>query len=104
MTIDDGSESVDRHHSPDPPEFEFDEGQSFKLANVPEPDEYWYVKARVWNYDTDLDGGALPPAKFRKQYQIGEVSSLGGNARLIYEADLDQHYEPVDKETAQEVV
>jgi len=85
-------------------EFEYPKSQAFKLASQEDPDEYWYVKARVWNYDTELDGGALPPAKFHKQYQIGEVSSLGGNARLVYEADLDQHYEPVDKETAQEVV
>ena len=92
------------YHPPENTEFEYPKSQAFKLATQEDRDEYWYVQARVWNYDADLDGGALPADKFHKQYQIGEVSSLGGNARLVYEADLDQHYEPVDKETAQEVV
>jgi hypothetical protein len=106
LVTDGGSDQSEAalNHPSERMEFEYPKSQAFKLASQADPDEYWYVKARVWNYDTDLDGGALPPAKFYKQYQIGEVSSLGGNTRLVYEADLDQHYEPVDKETAQEVV
>lgn len=92
-------------HPSEHTEFAYEKSQSFKLATQEDPDEYWYVKQRVWSYDVDIDrSSALPPQKFHKQYEIGEVSTLGGNPRLVYEADLDEHYEPVDKETAMKVI
>lgn len=94
---------VEKRHPTDPPQFKFDEGQSFKLANEPDPEEYWYVQARVWNYDADIED-ALVQARAYKQYLIGEVSTLGGGERLVTEDNLIQHYEPVEKETAKEVL
>ena len=92
-----------KNHPTEPPKFKYGENQSFKLANELDPDEYWYVKARVWNYDADhLD--ALVQARAYKQYLLGEVSTLGGGERLVTEDDLVQHYETVEKETAQEVL
>ena len=61
------------------------------------------MKERVWNYDADTED-AINPLHARKQYLVGEVSTLGGNARLVTETDLRQHYEPVDTETAEEVI
>jgi hypothetical protein len=94
--------SVVPHHSPEPPEFEFEKGQAFKLKNDPEP-EYVYVKARVWNYDADTDS-EITKSRAYKQYVVGEVSSLGGNERLTTEGNLVNHYEPVSKEEAKEVI
>jgi len=91
------------NHLGEAPDFEFDKGQSFKLAGVEDPEEYWYVLARVWNYDADTDD-ALVQIRAYKQYLVGEVSTLGGDERLVTEGDLIQHYEPVDKETASEVL
>jgi len=91
-----------KHHPDEPPEFEFEKGQSFKLANQPDED-YIYVKSRVWNYDADTDD-ALVKIRAYKQYVVGEVSSLGGNERLVSEDTLIQHYEPVSKEEAEEVL
>jgi len=96
-------ELVEKRHPIDPPKFRYGDHQSFKLANEPDPDEYWYVKARVWNYDADKDD-ALVQARAYKQYLIAEVSTLGGNERLVTEHDLIEHYEPVEKETAKEVL
>lgn len=90
------------YHPAEDVEFEYGVGQPFALPNV--DDEYWYVMDRVWNYDADLEDSALPPEMFHKQYQLAEVSSLGGNARLVTEAVLDREYEPVDKETARQVI
>lgn len=91
------------YHPAEDVEFEYCHGQPFKLAYEDDPDEYYYVLTRVWNYDADIED-AIIIDKEHKQYQIGEVSSLGGNARLVTENTLDQQYEPVDKETAQEVI
>ncbi|WP_330633743.1 hypothetical protein [Halocatena halophila] len=90
-------------HPSDPPEFKFDSGQPFKLAGDDDPEEFWYVLERVWNYDVEVDSYG-PPGWYFKQYLIGEVSTLGGNPRLISEKDLLEHYEPVTKEAAQEVL
>lgn len=103
MSSDDRQASVTPHHSPEPPEFKYEKGQAFKLANEPDPDEYWYVMARVWNYDADTEDEIVQIRAY-KQYLIGEVSTLGGNERLTTEGNLVDHYEPVDKETAKEVV
>lgn len=74
-------------HLPEPPAFAFDNGQPFKLAGDDDPDEYWYVMDRVWNYDARIaDYG--PPGWYYRQYVIGDVSSLGGNERLTTEQDL----------------
>ncbi|MFC6964535.1 hypothetical protein [Halocatena marina] len=90
------------YHLPDPPTFEFDDGQAFKLAGDEDPDEYWYVRARVWNYDATVEDIG-PHSWYHKQYLVGEVSSLGGNERLITEKDLLDHYEPVPTAVAEEV-
>jgi hypothetical protein len=91
------------NHSAEPPEFEYEPGQSFKLAAEPDPEEYWYVKARVWNYDADTDDAIVQIRAF-KQYLIGEVSSLGGGERLVTEDTLFNHYETVPKEEAKGVI
>jgi len=90
-------------HPEEPPEFEFEKGQSFKLADEPEPEEYYYVVSRVWNYDADTDD-ALVQIRAYKQYVVAEVSSLGGNERLVAEDTLIQHYDTVEKEEAKEVL
>lgn len=100
---DSDTEFIEMNHPVDPPKFKFEEGQSFKLANEPEPEEYWYIKARLWNYDADTED-AIVAARAFKQYLIGEVSTLGGGERIITEENLVQHYETVDKETAKEVL
>jgi len=99
------SEKVDAgvHHLPDPPEFEYEPGQSFKLEGEVDPQEYWYIKSRVWNYDADTDD-ALVQIRAYKQYLVGSVSTLGGEERLVTEDTLVTHYEPVPEETAKEVL
>jgi hypothetical protein len=94
---------ISRNHPSDAPAFEFEKSQSFKLANEPDPDEYWYITARVWNYDADTDD-ALVQARAYKQYVIAEVSSLGGGEHLVTEDTLIQHYETVSRETAKQVL
>lgn len=97
--------SDDLYHLTEAPDFEYEQGQAFRLAYDEDPDEYWYVLSRVWNYDVDVGlDDAGPPAWYHKQYEIGEVSSLGGNPRMITEKDLREQYEPVDTETASEVI
>lgn len=91
------------HHLCEAPEFEFDKGDSLKIAGESDPEEFWYIMARVWNYDADTDD-ALVQIRAYKQYLIGEVSSLGGSERLVTEDTLLQHYETVPKETAKEVL
>ena len=99
----DQQSDVSADHPTEPPEFEFQKGQAFKLAHIDDPEEYWYVKARVWNYDADTDD-ALVQIRAYQQYLIAEISTLGGNERLVTEDTLIEGYEPVEKETAQEVV
>jgi hypothetical protein len=94
---------ISRNHPSEPPAFEFEEGQSFKLANELDPDEYWYITARVWNYDADTDD-ALVQSRALKQYLVAEVSTLGGGERLVTEDTLIQHYETVARETARQVL
>ncbi len=96
-------EHLAKNHPTEPPEFRYEKDHSFKLRHEPDPDEYWFIKARVWNYDADTDD-ALVQARAYKQYLIGEVSTLGGGERLVTEDDLVQHYEMVEKETAKEVL
>ena len=93
---------ISRTHPSEPPAFEFEKGQSFKLANEP-PDEYWYITARVWNYDANTDD-ALVQARAYKQYVIAEVSSLGEGEHLVTEDTLIQHYETVSRETAKQAL
>lgn len=102
MSSEDQSNSAGPHKV-EAPEFEFEKGQSFKLKQEDDPDEYYYVLSRVWNYDAE-DEGYGPADWYFKQYLFGEVSTLGGNERLISEKDLLEHYEPVPSERAQEVI
>jgi hypothetical protein len=94
---------VATHHLDDAPEYEYDVGQSFKLRDDPDPEGYIMVKARVWNYDADLDDAMVKLLAY-KQYLVGDVVSLGGNERLVTEDALKQHYEPVAREEAKEVL
>lgn len=92
------------YHPDEQPEFEYERGDAFRLADEAEPDEYYVITARLWNYDAKWKDSAWGPEMACRQYEIGEVSSLGGNPQLVSEADLKQHYEQVDKETAKEVL
>jgi len=94
----------DLYHLSTPPKFAYEKGQSFKLKGDEDPDEYWFILNRVWNYDADTENDYWPPGHYHRQYQIGEVSSMGGNQRLATEAELLEHYEPVSKEQATEVL
>lgn len=94
---------VGTHHLDDAPEYEYDVGQTFKLRDDPDPVGYVIVKSRVWNYDADLDDATVKLLAY-KQYLVGDVLSLGGNERLVTEDTLRQHYEPVDREEAKEVL
>lgn len=96
-----GSEFVEKRHPIHAPNFRYDVNQSFKIADEPDPDEYWYIKARLWNYDADTDD-ALVKARAFKQYVIAEVSSLGTDEKVVTEGVLVQHYQTVDEETAKE--
>lgn len=96
-------ESAGLIHPTEPPEFEFEVGQTFKISGVGDPEEYWYVKARIWNYDAD-DEDFGPTGWYFRQYEVGQVASLGGNARLVTEKTLLEQYETVSKEEAQEAV
>jgi hypothetical protein len=102
MTEQDG-QAIERNHLSDAPEFKFGKGQCFKLAHVEDPEEYWYVKARIWNYDADTDDATVQIRAYQ-QYLVGEVSTLGGNERLVTEHNLIHHYEPVDSDEAEEVL
>jgi len=97
------SESVAPHHLEEPPEFEYEKGQSFRLSVPGDTTDYWYVKARVWNYDADTDS-EITQIRAYKQYVIGEVATLGGGERLVTEGTLVEHYTPVSKEEAEEVL
>lgn len=90
-------------HVADAPQFEFEKGQAFQMAREDDPEEFWYVIARVWNYDAE-DGGYYPVDVYHKQYLIGEVSTLGANPRLMSEADVVSNFAAVDRETAKEVL
>lgn len=94
----------DLFHPPDAPRFKYDRGQCFELAHVEEPEEYWYVTARVWNYDEQVDDYYYPPEAHHCQYQIGTVSSIGGDRKLVSEHVLRTHYETVPSEVAEEAV
>jgi hypothetical protein len=91
------------HHPAEPPKFEYEPGDTFKLASEADPEEYWYIVARVWNYDADTDD-AIVQIRAYQQYVVAEVSSLGGGERLVTEDTLMQHYEQVDREQAKEVL
>jgi hypothetical protein len=95
--------NVEVNHLAGPPTFEYEPGQSFKLEGEVDPQEYWYVEARVWNYDADTDD-ALVQARAFKQYLIAEVSTLGGGERLVTEDTLVMHYETVPQDEAKEVL
>jgi len=95
--------AVAKQHLSRPPEFEFEAGQCFRAAGVQDPEEYWFVKARVWNYDADAED-AIVQIRAYQQYVIGEVSTLGGGERLVTEEDLSENYEPVSLDVAEEVL
>lgn len=94
---------ISQNHPSDAPSFEFETDEFFKLANEHDPDEYWYITARLWNYDADTDD-ALVQARAFKQYVIGSVSSLGFDEGIVTEDVLVQHYETVSRETAKDVL
>lgn len=97
------TEFIEQNHPVDPPKFRYDRKQSFKIATEPDPDDYWYITSRLWNYDADTQD-ALVAARAYKQYVIASVSSLGADQKVVTEDVLVQHYETVDDETAKEVL
>jgi hypothetical protein len=96
-------EFIEKNHPADAPKFEYDVGQSFKIATEPDPEDYWHVKSRLWNYDADSED-ALVAARAFKQYVIASVSSLGANKKVVTEDVLVQYYETVDKETVKKAL
>ena len=100
---DDAPEFIVKNHPLNAPKFQYDTKQSFKIASEPDPDDYWYIQSRLWNYDADTDD-ALVAARAYKQYVIASVSSLGADQKVVTEDVLVQHYETVDYETAKEAL
>ena len=90
------------YHPEKAPDFDYEPGDTLKdnYGN----DSYWVVKKRIWDYDADYDGVALPYEMVHKVYEIGDVSGLGYPERHITEADIKEHYEQVSRDEAMEVV
>jgi len=103
MSSEESQPAVSQNHPSEPPEFEFDEGETLQLNEHHQPTDYLIIKARVWNYDAETEN-ALTQLRAFKQYVVGDVSTMGGNERLMTEDDLLDHYRRVDREEAMEVL
>ena len=65
-----------------------------------EEPEWWYVSARLWNYDPQVGGGPdrMPTVFDHRQYILRSVRSLGCETKRVTEDDLNQHFEVSPKE------
>jgi len=102
LATDGGEVGETLYHLPEAPEFEHDTGDTF--VDLYDEEAYWVVKKRFWDYDADCEGAAVPDEMMHKVYQIGEVAGLGYPQTLVTEAELEEHYERVPKEEAEEVI
>lgn len=92
----------DVFHPSTTPEFEYERGQTLTLEHDP-AEMYWYVVARLWNYDAEVEDFG-PVGWYYQQYEIATVESIGSEKKLVTEKTLEENFKRVSKEEAEEAV
>jgi hypothetical protein len=89
----------DEYGTPDSPNFAHEKGDCFTINGG----RAWFVTGRYWKYDLARTDYFYPVRKYHQHYALGRVEALGGTDQLVSEVDLEQHYEHISSERAEEI-